>query len=88
MASKQKKHLVDLTRKLREATKTAEKALDDGLAVSTQTQRAKGSIQDVFGLLKGKTNGACLTTEEMNEAIALSRVLDYQRITKDGAAGD
>lgn len=87
MASKQEKHLVDLTRQLREVTKTAEKALDDGLAVSSQAQQEKGAIQDLFGCLKGKTNGACLSIEEMNEAIALSCVLDYQRI-KDGVAGD
>ncbi|MGC1462144.1 MAG: hypothetical protein WA802_08085 [Terracidiphilus sp.] len=32
--------------------------------------RKKGSIGDLAGFLKGKTNGARLTIEEINEAIA------------------
>lgn len=86
MASKQEKHLVDLTRQLREVTKTAEESLNDGLAVSTQTQQAKGAIQDLFGCLKGKTNGACLTFEEMNEAIAMaaSNLVEFE--TEEQAA--
>lgn len=32
--------------------------------------RKKGSIGDLAGFLKGKTNGARLTIDEMNEAIA------------------
>ena len=35
-----------------------------------QAERKKGSISDVAGFLKGKTNGAMLTIEEINEAIA------------------
>jgi hypothetical protein len=31
--------------------------------------RKKGSISDLAGFLKGKTNGARLTIEEINEAI-------------------
>jgi bifunctional DNA-binding transcriptional regulator/antitoxin component of YhaV-PrlF toxin-antitoxin module len=31
--------------------------------------RKKGKIEDVFGMLKGKTNGAVLTIEEINDAI-------------------
>ncbi len=43
--------------------------LPDGRGV-VQAERKKGRIEDVFGMLKGKTNGAVLTIEEMKNAIA------------------
>lgn len=33
-------------------------------------RKKTGKIEDAFGILKGKTNGAVLTIEEINEAIA------------------
>ena len=35
-----------------------------------QAERKNGSLDDLAGFLKGKTNGARLTIEEINEAIA------------------
>lgn len=32
--------------------------------------RPKGSFRDLYGFLKGKTNGRVLSVEEINEAIA------------------
>ena len=42
--------------------------------------RKKGSISDLAGFLQGKTNGARLTIEEINEAIA-------EAATEAGMAG-
>lgn len=41
--------------------------------------RKKGSISDLAGCLKGKTNGASLTIEEMDEAIGEAIVEEYLR---------
>ena len=41
--------------------------------------RKKGKIQDVFGILAGKTKGARLTIEEMNEAIGEAVVEEFIR---------
>jgi len=35
-----------------------------------EAERKKGSISELAGFLKGKTNGATLTIEEINDAIA------------------
>lgn len=43
--------------------------LPDGKA-ELSAERRKGSFRDIAGFLKGKTNGAVLTIEEINEAIA------------------
>ena len=40
--------------------------------------RKKGSISDLAGFLKGKTNGVRLTIEEMNEAIGRSCVREVR----------
>jgi len=41
--------------------------------------RKKGKIQDVFGILAGKTKGARLTIEEINEAIGEAVVEEFIR---------
>jgi antitoxin component of MazEF toxin-antitoxin module len=41
--------------------------------------RKKGSISDLAGCLKGKTNGARLTIEEMDEAIGEAVVEEFLR---------
>jgi hypothetical protein len=41
--------------------------------------RKNGSISDLAGFLKGKTNGAKLTIEEMDEAIGEAVVEEYLR---------
>ncbi|MFZ0304975.1 MAG: hypothetical protein WAL75_19955 [Terracidiphilus sp.] len=41
--------------------------------------RKKGSISDLAGFLKGKTNGVRLTIEEMNEAIGDAIVEEFER---------
>ena len=41
--------------------------------------RKKGKIEDVFGMLAGKTNGVKLTIEEMNEAIGDAIVEEFER---------
>ena len=41
--------------------------------------RKKGSIGDLGGFLKGKTNGARLTIDEMNEAIGEAVVEEFLR---------
>jgi len=41
--------------------------------------RKKGSIQDLAGFLKGKTNGKSLTIEEMDEAIGEAVVEEFLR---------
>jgi bifunctional DNA-binding transcriptional regulator/antitoxin component of YhaV-PrlF toxin-antitoxin module len=43
--------------------------LPDGRA-ELKASRPKGSFRDLYGFLKGKTNGQVLTIEEINEAIA------------------
>jgi len=43
-----------------------------------QAERKKGRIQDVFGMLAGKTN-VRLTIEEMNEAIGDAIVEGFER---------
>ncbi|MDR5805392.1 transcriptional regulator [Caballeronia sp. LP006] len=43
--------------------------LPDGRAELTAAQ-TKGSFRELRGILKGKTNGARLTIEEINDAIA------------------
>jgi bifunctional DNA-binding transcriptional regulator/antitoxin component of YhaV-PrlF toxin-antitoxin module len=45
--------------------------LPDGRAELT-ADKAKGSFQELHGFLKGKTNGARLSIEEIGEAIAES----------------
>jgi len=44
-----------------------------------QAERKTGSISDLAGCLKGKTNGARLTIEEMNEAIGDAVVEEFLR---------
>jgi bifunctional DNA-binding transcriptional regulator/antitoxin component of YhaV-PrlF toxin-antitoxin module len=44
-----------------------------------QAERKKGRIRDLAGCLKGKTNGARLTIEEMNEAIGEAVVEEFLR---------
>lgn len=39
--------------------------------------KKKGKIEDVFGMLKGKTNGVRLTTEEMDDAIGEAVVKEF-----------
>jgi len=41
--------------------------------------RKKGRIEDLAGFLKGKTNGASLTIEEMDEAIGEAVVEEFLR---------
>jgi bifunctional DNA-binding transcriptional regulator/antitoxin component of YhaV-PrlF toxin-antitoxin module len=41
--------------------------------------KKKGSISDLAGFLKGKTNGARLTIEEMDEAIGQAVVEEFLR---------
>jgi bifunctional DNA-binding transcriptional regulator/antitoxin component of YhaV-PrlF toxin-antitoxin module len=41
--------------------------------------RKKGSILDLAGFLKGKTNGTSLTIEEMDEAIGEAVVEEFLR---------
>jgi bifunctional DNA-binding transcriptional regulator/antitoxin component of YhaV-PrlF toxin-antitoxin module len=41
--------------------------------------RKKGSIRDIAGFLEGKTNGARLTIEEMDEAIGEAVVEEFLR---------
>ena len=43
--------------------------LPDGRAV-LEAEQPEGSWRDVQGLLKGKTNGARISVEEINDAIA------------------
>jgi bifunctional DNA-binding transcriptional regulator/antitoxin component of YhaV-PrlF toxin-antitoxin module len=43
--------------------------LPDG-RVALRAVRRTRSIDEVFGMLKGKGNGACLSIDEINEAIA------------------
>lgn len=43
--------------------------LPDGRA-ELKAAQPKGSFRALRGLLKGKTNGACLSIDEINEAIA------------------
>jgi len=43
--------------------------LPDGRA-ELKAARAKGSFRELYGFLKGKTNGRVLSIEEINEAIA------------------
>jgi bifunctional DNA-binding transcriptional regulator/antitoxin component of YhaV-PrlF toxin-antitoxin module len=45
--------------------------LPDGRAELT-AEKPKGSIRELHGLLRGKTNSARLSIEEINEAIAVS----------------
>lgn len=42
-----------------------------------QAERKKGKIEDVFGMLEGKTN-VKLTIEEMNEAIGEAIVKEFE----------
>lgn len=79
MKSKDEKHLLELASQLREPTKAANKAPDEGLAAAERTQQ---EIHELRGALRGKTNGACLTIEEINDAIAVYCVLDDERIRK------
>lgn len=44
--------------------------------------RKKGKIEDLFGVLAGKTNGEKLTIEEMNEAIGDAVVEEFLRGVK------
>ena len=44
-----------------------------------QAERKKGRIRDLAGCQKGKTNGARLTIEEMNEAIGEAVVEEFLR---------
>jgi bifunctional DNA-binding transcriptional regulator/antitoxin component of YhaV-PrlF toxin-antitoxin module len=44
--------------------------------------RKKGNISDFAGCLKGKTNGAKLTIEEMNAAIGEAVVEEFHRGVK------
>jgi len=41
--------------------------------------RKRGSIHDLAGFLKGKTNGASLTIEEMDQAIGEAVVEEFLR---------
>ncbi|MGA2849448.1 MAG: AbrB/MazE/SpoVT family DNA-binding domain-containing protein [Terracidiphilus sp.] len=41
--------------------------------------KKKGSIDDLAGFLKGKTNGVSLTIEEMDEAIGQAVVEEFLR---------
>jgi bifunctional DNA-binding transcriptional regulator/antitoxin component of YhaV-PrlF toxin-antitoxin module len=47
-----------------------------------QAAKKKGKIEDVFGMLKGKTNGAKLTIEEMDQAIGDAVVNEFLRGVK------
>ena len=41
----------------------------DGECVTLRATKPKGSIKEFFGIAKGKTNGAYLSIEEINDAI-------------------
>jgi len=50
-------------------TAALEKLLNEAIRHRPAAQ-AKGSFRDLYGCLKGKTNGARLSIEQINEAIA------------------
>ncbi len=56
-----------------------------GRKVALQAARKKGKLSELAGVLKGKTNGARLTIEEMDEAIGEAIV---EENLKAGRSGD
>ena len=57
--------------------KIAVEKTDDG-KLTLERAAAKGRWEDLAGFLKGKTNGAVLTIEEINEGIGAGAVEAYE----------
>lgn len=50
-----------------------------GGKATLQPARKEGKLSELAGVLKGKTNGARLTIEEMDEAIGEAIVREFER---------